>query len=258
MPEQNVSNSTSWFRRITAVAVLCVAWSGAGAQTTLGSFTFSDGLFGSSLIESDGGAWSSGANIHTAAAIPTNPGYLTGVGFNTGIANINRITYTIGYGSGIFNNAGDDLGVVTARFSADTFDIAVSTDGTTFGAAQRYLPGSGIATGESRAYLFAGNAGRWNANLFIQPLDLSGFGLGAGEFITAVRITGYKEFDLIRVAGFDSAVEELPMTPMLEDFSNRIFEEGPTTVTPEPGTYALMAAGLAGLFGVTRRKRPTA
>jgi hypothetical protein len=28
-----------------------------------------------------------------------------------------------------------------------------------------------------------------------------------------------------------------------------------TTVTPEPGTYALLAAGLAGLIAVQRRRR---
>jgi hypothetical protein len=256
MPESIVSNLIKWCRRVSVATALSLTSVEASAQTTLGGFTFDDGLFGNTLIESDGGAWSTRALLHVGPVVPSNPSYLTGVGFGTGIANIDRITYTIGYGSSIFNNAGHDLGVVMARFSADPFDIAVSTDGTTFGAAKRYEPSSAAATGVSQSFRFAGTGGQWNADLFVQTIDLSAFGLGAGQSISAVRITGYNQLDLLRVAGFSSAAAG-PVTPNATFPEGEVaasLMEGGTTVTPEPGTYALMAAGLAGLFTMRRRK----
>ncbi len=197
------------------------------APVGLGGFSFDSNLFGDSLLESDGGTFSAGNWLNVANADPGNPGYLTGAHFNTGIANIGfsggPISYTIGYGAGILNGAGDDLGVVVARFSTDSFDMEVSTDGgLNFSSAVTIGSGSAVDSGVDRTY-FYGGSGPFNSSLFVHSLDLDLFGIGGGASVNAIRITGTTELDLIRAAGFDRAVG-----------------------APEPGTLALLGMGLLG------------
>ena len=247
-----MSSNFKSFRLVAAATLLCIGAGTADGQTTLGTFTFNNGLFGNSLVQGDGGAWANNNYLSVAPGNPGSPGYLTGVGFNTGIGNINNIAYTIGYDTPIFNNGGNDVGVVMARFSANPFSIAFSADGVSFGAAQTFGTTTAVNSGESRTYRYAG-WGSFTANLFVQSIDLSAFGIGAGESVRAVRIIGQQEFDLVRVAGFNSAVEEIVDLGDGGGFRQALIG-GQTTVTPEPSTYVLMAAGLAGLAAVTRRR----
>lgn len=217
-----------------AAAALAISAGALEAQTTLGSYTFNDAQFGNTLTTNASGLSHLSTNwLNTVNVNPGSPGALTGVGFNTGIANIGlngAISYTIGYNTPIVNGSGDDLGVVVARFSSDPFDIAFSLDGLTFGSTYTIGAGSAVATGESRSFFYNGD-GTFSAGLFVHGLDLGAFGIANGAAVQAVRITGSTELDLIRAAGLNA-----------------------TTTVPEPGTYALVALGLGALFGVRRRR----
>lgn len=182
----------------------------AAAQTTLGAFTFDDALFGNTLVESDGGAFSAVNWLNVVNVDPGNPGYLTGLGFDTGVANIGGTPdYTIGYSTAILNAAGDDLGIVAARYSSDTFTLSVSADGVTFSGPLAFGPGVGVATGDTRSYYYGGG-GPYPADLFVYPIDLSAFGIASGGSIVAVKVTGAPQADLIRVAGFRAATPAVP------------------------------------------------
>lgn len=187
------------------------------AQTTLGDFTFDDALFGDTLVESDGGTYSSSNWLNTANLSPGNPGYLTGVGFDTGIANIglggNATTYTLGYSTPIVNRPGADVGVVVARFSEDTISIAFSADGTTFGSSLAFGPETAFETGVHRTY-FYGGGGPYNAELFVHPLDLTDFGFAENDTVNAAQISGSTQLDLIRVAGFAPVPEPATMVAL--------------------------------------------
>ena len=168
----------------------------SGLALTLGSFNFNDSQFGNTLGESDGGTFRSGNWLNVVNVDPGNPGALTGANVNTGIANIGlggqMPVYTIGYNTAIGNGSGNDLGIITGRFSTnDTFDLAVSTDGINFT--------SSLSFGPALA-----RAGPFDATLFVTPVDLSLFGLSSSDSIVAVMITSFPEGDLIRVAGFQS------------------------------------------------------
>ena len=148
-------------------------------------------------------------------ANPGNPGALTGPGFDTGIANIGSIGnvfYTIGYNTPILNGIGDDLAIVSARYSAsDTFTLQVSSDGFTFTPFAAFGPGLAVATGVRQLFFVAGT-GPQPALLFVTPIDLSLFGIAQGATISAVRITSSPEGDLIRVAGLGSSTVPEPNT----------------------------------------------
>jgi len=173
---------------------------------TLGVFKFDSQLFGDTLGESDGGAFRNSNWLNVTNSNPGTPGALTGPTFDTGIANIGfdgpPAVYTIGYNTPIVNGSGDDLGILTARFSTnDTFQLAVSTDGTTFTPFVSFGPGLAVSTGVEKSYFYAGG-GPFSAVLFVTPVDLSAFGVASGATIRAVKITSSPEGDLIRVAGF--------------------------------------------------------
>jgi hypothetical protein len=217
----------------TAFAVLCLA-SQHGFALTLGSFQFNDSQFGNTLGESDGGTFRNGNWLNVVNANPGNPGALTGANVNTGIANIgfdgNPPIYTIGYNTGIANGAGDDLGIISARFSLnDTWELAVSTDGITFSSFMSFGPALGVDTGVMETYFYDGG-GPFPATLFVTPIDLSLFGLNPGDTIAAVQITCFQEGDLIRVAGL-----------------------GQSSGVPEGGTTLILLGAGLGVFGFAHR-----
>jgi hypothetical protein len=224
---------TMSIRNAAAITGLLLGAASASALP-LGTFTFNDLQFGNSLVESDGGTFRNDSWLNIVNANPGNPGALTGVNFDTGIANIGLFgsapVYTISYNTPIANQAGADLGIVSARYSLnDTFELAVSTDGVNFTAPVGFGPGLAVATGVGRDYFYAG-AGLQPAYLFVTPVDLDAFGLGSGASIVAVQVTAFPEGDLIRIAGMNAAT------------------------VPEAGsTLALLGSALA-LLALFRRK----
>ncbi|HEY3280897.1 MAG TPA: hypothetical protein VGN26_01350 [Armatimonadota bacterium] len=194
---------------VLAGVALCLARP-AQAQSTLGSFTFNDAQFGDTLGQSDGGTFASQNWLNVVNADPGSPAYLTGANFNTGIANIGydgQPTYEIGYSTPIVNGAGADLGLVAARFSTDDFQLSVSTDGLSFTPFQTIDRLAAVATGVTKSYVY-NHGGPYSADLFVNSIDLSGFGLSEGQSIVAVKVTSSPQGDLIRVAGFMRPVPE--------------------------------------------------
>ena len=228
-------------KRLLILGTLLLMAGAVRADVPLGSFDFNSSQFGNSLLESDGGTFSSQNWLNVVNADPGNPAYLTGANFDTGIANIglsSPVTYTIGYNTPIVNGPGDDLGVVVARFSTDSFlmGVAISPDGTTFTPDVGIAADTAVDTGVTRTYFYNGG-GPYTANLLVHSLDLgSVFGLAAGDAIAAVRITGNTELDLIRAAGFGNG--------------------GPGPVVPLPGAVVLAALGLS-FAGWRCRRRGT-
>lgn len=200
-----------------------------GTIVPLGPFAFDGAQFGNTLVESDGGAFSSESWLNIVNVPPGNPQTLTGAHFNTGIANIGLegpVTYTIGYQSPIYNRPGPDVGVVVARFSTNSFSIAFSGNGgSSFSSTQSVAASSAQATGVTRGYYF-GMGGLHQVALYVHPLDLSNFGVPLGGAINAAMIAGDNELDLVRVAG----------------------------LVPEPSTWALWIVGAAAWLGLSRHR----
>jgi len=217
----------------TSLILATFAVGGTAQAVNLGSFQFDASKFGNTLIESDGGAYSARNWLNVVNADPGNPAYLTGANFDTGIANIGLsgpISYTIGYTSGILNRAGNDLGIVVARYSTDPITVEFSSDGVTFTAPVVLSSALAVATGVNRTYYYGG-AGPYPSSLYVTPVDLSTFGFAPGSSIVAARITGTTELDLIRVAGLGAV--------------------------PEPVSWAMMVSGF-GLVGAGMRRRSRA
>lgn len=237
---------------LAATAAVAVGAAGAWAGTvTLGAYSFDDRLFGDSLVEHDGGAHSAANWLNVDKVNPGNPGYLTGANFDTGVANMGigslsspwkpsiQVSYDIFYDTAIANGAGADLAVVVFRGSTDpkywdNFYLSVSTDGTSFGAAQWFGKYGAVSTGVQKTYWYMARGEDVNGGLWVHLIDLDAFGVGAGAGARAVRITSdapivQPELDLIRVAGFRPV--------------------------PEPATGLLLGSGLALLAAWGRRRR---
>lgn len=183
------------------------------AALTLGPVNFNDSQFGDALLESDGGAFRSGHWLNIVRSDPGNPAALTGPNVDTGIGNIgldgNPPIYTIFYNTPITNGSGMDLGIICARFSSDSFDLAVSTNGTNFTPFISFGPAFGVDTGAPKSYYYGGapDQGLFPSILFVTPVDLSLFGLAQNATISAVQITSLPQGDLIRVAGLEHESE---------------------------------------------------
>ncbi|HEX5875706.1 MAG TPA: hypothetical protein VFY60_13750 [Pyrinomonadaceae bacterium] len=200
-------SSLKLFFVVATLAFFVEATPGSIQAQTLGQFTFNDQQFGNFLTESDGGSFRNTSWLNVVNANPGNPGALTGANFDTGIANIGLsggLNYIIHYDTPIRNGLGDDLGIVSARFSTnDTFHLAVSTDGTNFTPFVSFGPELAVNSGVVKTYFFGSTIqGPFTPTLFVTPVDLSVFGLPLGGTISAVKITSSPEGDLIRVAGF--------------------------------------------------------
>jgi hypothetical protein len=211
---------------------LSVLGASAHSDVLLGAYNFNSQLFGNTLVESDGGTYSATNWLNVLNANPGNPGSLTGANFDTGIANIpGAPSYTIGYGTSIVNGAGADLGIVVARFSADTVRLNVSSDGgSTYFGAQSYGPAGAVNTGVTKNY-FYGGSGPFLGALYVMEVDLSDFGVALGASINTVQFTGSPQLDIVRIAGFGD----------------------PQVTVPEPASLALVACALAGLACSRRR-----
>ncbi len=210
------------FVLLASAAVWLMAAS--ASAVTLGAFTFDPNRFGDTVTDNDGGALAASSWLNTVDVDPGVPGVLTGADFETGVANLgldgNTTQYTIGYGDPIPNVAGDDLGIVVARFSTDSVLLSVSLDGISFSPTQVLPAGAAVATGATRDYFFpaATGGGPFPADLFVMPVDLSSFGVAPGQTVAAIRIAdgGDSELDLVRVAGFAVAsVPEPAVLPLL-------------------------------------------
>lgn len=198
---------------------------GSALALSLGSFNFNAGQMGDYLIESDGGAFRMSNWLNLANADPGNPAALTGANFDTGVANIGfGPTYTIGYNSPILDLAGDDVGIVVARFSEDDVQMELF-DGSTWSSAYVLPFGSGVATGEHRNYFYAGG-GPYDSELFVHALDLNAYGITQLKEIRLTVGPNSGQLDLIRAGGLNPV--------------------------PEPASMAVLAFGAAAL---ARRRR---
>jgi len=195
-------------KNLTVIAGLLLLGVQSAFPISLGPFVFNDLQFGDSLLESDGGTFRNANWLNIVNENPGNPGALTGANFDTGIANIglgDTPVYTIGYNTVIANNTGPDLGIVSARFSSDTFTLQVSTDGINFTGPIDFGPELAVDSGVGKSYFYgSGGVTLFDAELFVTPVDLDAFGLASGDTIKAVRVTSFPEGDLIRIAGLTS------------------------------------------------------
>jgi len=210
---------------LLTVAALTINSLDAQADVMLGPFDFNSNQFGNTLIQSDGGTHANENFLNVVNANPGSPAFLTGPNFDTGIANIGAegpLSYTIGYNTPILNEPGFDLGVVVARFSTDSFLMAVSADGVNFGNNVMIPADFQVTdTGVQKQYFFdTVGPPPFPATLWVHSFDIfNTFGVNT---VRAVRITGTTELDLIRVAGLN-----------------------PVPAIPEPSTFLLGATGLA-------------
>ena len=175
-----------------------------GRALTLGPFEFNDEQFGDALL-GKGGLWEKSNWLNTVNTDPGKPAVLTGPNVETGIANIGLSepppTYVIEYNTPIVNGPGEDLGIISARFSSDFFSLAVSTDGTNFTPFIDFKPKLAVDTGVTKSYFYDGG-GPFEADLFVTPVDLSWFGIDLDATVSFIKVTSFPEGDLIRVAGF--------------------------------------------------------
>ncbi len=214
-------------KKLLLASFAMVVGGGSSFALTLGSFDFNPYQMGDSLIESDGGTFRAVNYLNMVPGDPGNPGALTGANFDTGIANIgygSTPIYTIGYNNPILDLAGDDFGIVVARYSEDDVQVELY-DGSAWTQAYILPFQSAYATGEHRNYYYNGY-GQTDSELFVHALNLSDLGISQ---VQAARITvgpNSGQLDLVRAGGLNPV--------------------------PEPATMLVVGLGLAAL---ARRRR---
>ena len=86
------------------------------------------------------------------------------------------------------------------------------------------------------------------------------FSVGAAQYQFAV--VGFDTPHPGAPANYCKSFDAIPSTRQYSEFDNGKlcgqFQRVPGTTVPEPSTYALMAAGLAGVFGIARRRSAAA
>lgn len=175
-----------------------------------------------------------------------------------------RSSLELTYGNGLYNSAGSDLFVFengTVPTTSELFYTSVFANGAW--SSMRYVLPTQM------------NAVSSTSTGFYTFIDFSWFGLANGAQIDRVLFTGGQADDR---GTFDAATGTWVIPPdftsgsvALTNAQGNAFGSGDydadilfvgvlssapsSSVVPEPSTYALMAAGLAGVFAVNRRRR---
>src|SRR5262245_43470728 len=253
-----------------ALLLVMLAGRAEGATISLGSFNFDPTHFGDSVIQTPGNSTILAPQRNWFNVVNVDPGVtgaLTGPNFNTGLlaagfaeANPEFIAVrTIGYATPIINRPGPDVGIVLGFEPRVPTFVSVSTDG-----GQSFLGLDGVPTGAwgnifpagdalhaviaspaidsgvSMTYYHgdfcqcgpAGMAPR-ELPLWVQTLDLSGFGIPEGQGVSAVRVLeDDPSFLLLRIAGLEPAA------------------------VPEPSGLIVLGGGFLALLYRVMRPRP--
>ena len=186
---------------IATVLVLCVVVFASPTPShsviTIGPYNLPDNAFADVVTQVGGSAVPSGiadwCNVANAAL--TVQTALAGAGNeNTGICNLaDDMVFQLDFtDNSVTNGIGPDLLFFDARFSDNSYSIAVSTDGVIFTASVAFAAASAISTGELRSYFFpAGTGGiSFGATVWAFEINLDVFGIPANGTIVSIRFNG--------------------------------------------------------------------
>jgi PEP-CTERM motif len=258
---------TAVSRRIAWVLV-ALLWllAGRAEGLSLGSFDFDPAHFGDTVILTPGNSTLLAPDRNWLNVVNANPGVtgaLTGPSFDTGMLSAGFAegnpeffsVRTIGYSTPIMNQPGLDVGIILGGLGAEApsrVAVSVSADGASFfegaGTPAGAWGSSALAgdafviapapvdTGVTRTYFHGdfcqcGFTDPVTLRLWVEPIDLSAFGIADGDGVSAVRILGDPDLALIRIAGLEPAA------------------------VPEPSTLLLLGTGLLAVAWMAGRRR---